>query len=58
MAFKFKGNQGIEKGQYRIPFIAKLPQRLPGSFILKPNDDAEDNKLEEISIKYFIEVYI
>jgi hypothetical protein len=24
-AFRFKGASGIEKGQYRIPFIMKLP---------------------------------
>lgn len=31
-AYKFKGKGLIKKGQYRLPFTMKLPQKLPGSF--------------------------
>ena len=44
-----------------MPFIAKLPQKLPGTFIHKPNEEAdirEGKNLEVLSIQYFIEVYI
>ena len=32
--YTFKRNKAVEKGQYRLPFILKLPQKLPGTFNL------------------------
>jgi len=53
LAYKFKGSEQVEKGQYRVPFIAKLPQRLPGTFIHRPKREAdirEGKNLEVLSI--------
>ncbi len=58
LGFRFKQAGQVEKGQYRIPFIMKLPQRLPGSFLLTKQPKDGKDSVENFSITYSIEVYI
>jgi hypothetical protein len=58
-AFKFKGNEPIKKGQYRIPFFMTLPQRLPGSFnFVKKPLPGQTVHPENLNISYFFDCYV
>jgi hypothetical protein len=55
-AFKFK-SKCIKKGQYRLPFVLKLPQKLPGSFNFENNKESA-KKDQDLGIAYFFECFI
>lgn len=58
-AYKFKTKQPIQRGQYRIPFTMKLPQKLPGTFHFTQKDktDGQPNP-EDLKIAYYFQCYV
>lgn len=54
-AFKLKGRKPLEKGQYRIPFTMKLPQKLPGSFCFEKKAKGDS---ENLKISYTFECFV
>jgi hypothetical protein len=47
------GEKEIPKGQYRLPFSIKLPNHLPGSFLLEERDGGNS-----MGIGYSIKIYL
>jgi hypothetical protein len=59
VAYKFKGNKPVERGQYRLPFVMKLPQKLPGTFTLNKKSNLPNNQHpEDLKIAYHFDCYI
>lgn len=58
LAFRFKGSKPVAKGQYRLPFILKLPQKLPGSFALLKKSKKGKGYAENLSISYTFECFV
>lgn len=59
-AYKFKTKKPIPKGQYRIPFTMKLPQKLPGSFhyVNKQKKESTDPDPEDLKIAYYFDCFV
>lgn len=59
-AYKFKSNQPIQRGQYRLPFTMKLPQKLPGTFHYTRKEESKDGQCnpEDLKIAYYFYCYI